>query len=97
MATDYDAPRTSLETEEPAEQSLEALKARRAEAASDLGDDLDPFESDLDVPGLDLADEELTVRVLPKQEDEFTCLSCFLVKHRSQLVDTKRTWCRDCV
>ena len=97
MATDYDAPRTSLETEEPAEQSLEALKARRAEAASDLGDDLDPFESDLDVPGLDLADEELQVRVLPKQEDEFTCLSCFLVKHRSQLVDAKRTWCRDCV
>lgn len=97
MATDYDAPRTSLETEEPAEQSLEALKARRAEAASDLGDDLDPFESDLDVPGLDLADEELTVRVLPKQEDEFTCLSCFLVKHRSQLVDAKRTMCRDCV
>lgn len=97
MATDYDAPRTSIDTEEPAEQSLEALKARRAEAASDLGDDVDPFETDLDVPGLDLIDEEMSVRILPKQEDEFTCMSCFLVKHRSQLVDAKRTICRDCV
>lgn len=97
MATDYDAPRASLETEEPAEQSLEALKARRAEAASDLGDDVDPFETDLDLPGLDLIDEEVSVRVLPKQDDEFTCTSCFLVKHRSQLVDVKRVVCRDCV
>ena len=41
MATDYDTPR-SIEGEEDQEQSLEALKARRAEAAADLGDDADP-------------------------------------------------------
>ena len=32
----------------------------------------------------------------PKQEDEFTCMSCFLVHHRSQLADEKKLICRDC-
>ena len=30
------------------------------------------------------------------QETEFVCKRCFLVKHRSQLADKKRTLCRDC-
>ena len=38
-----------------------------------------------ELPGADLSDESLTVRVLPRQSDEFTCVSCFLVQHRSQL------------
>ncbi|WP_250286775.1 MULTISPECIES: DUF4193 domain-containing protein [unclassified Frankia] len=95
MATDYDTPRIS-DAEEVAEQSLEALKARRADAAADLGDDVDPFESELDLPGADLSGEELTVRVLPRQADEFTCTSCFLVHHRSQLADSRRMICADC-
>ena len=42
--------------------------------------------------------EELTVKVLPKQADEFTCASCFLVHHRSRLAETKGNQyiCRDC-
>ena len=35
-------------------------------------------------------------RVVPMQESEFVCKRCFLVKHRSQLADKKRTLCRDC-
>ncbi|HEY0558950.1 MAG: hypothetical protein JWM48_3007 [Mycobacterium sp.] len=95
MATDYDTPRTKDE-DETTEQSLEALKARRAEAAADLGDEADPFEAELDLPGADLADEELSVRVLPRQADEFTCSSCFLVHHRSQLADEKALLCKEC-
>lgn len=95
MATDYDTPRTT-ETDDQQEQSLEALKARRAEAAADLGDDADPFEAELDLPGADLSAEELTVRVLPRQADEFTCTSCYLVHHRSQLADERRVVCSDC-
>jgi hypothetical protein len=34
--------------------------------------------------------------VMPRQEDEFTCMSCFLVHHRSQLADANRLICRDC-
>lgn len=95
MATDYDTPRAT-DTEDDQEQSLEALKARRAEAAADLGDDVDPFETELDLPGADLSAEELTVRVLPRQADEFTCKSCYLVHHRSQLADERRMVCTDC-
>jgi hypothetical protein len=36
-------------------------------------------------------------RVLPRQADEFVCRSCFLVKHPSQLADSKNMLCRDCV
>ena len=94
MATDYDTPRN--DPEEQTEQSLEALKARRADSAADLGDDADPFEAELDLPGADLGDEELSIRVVPKQADEFTCTRCFLVHHRSQLADEKRVICSDC-
>ena len=38
-----------------------------------------------ELPGADLSGEEMSVRVLPRQADEFTCTSCFLVHHRSQL------------
>lgn len=40
--------------------------------------------------------ETLTVKVIPEQPDEFTCRSCFLVKHRSQLKDRKKMLCNDC-
>jgi hypothetical protein len=98
MATDYDQPRRS-DVEESAEDSLEELKARRAEAQSSSVDvDETDLNEALELPGADLSGEELTVRVLPKQSDEFTCSSCFLVHHRSQLASDKggRLVCRDC-
>ena len=74
------------EADELGEDSLEELKARRAEAQSSSVDvDETDFNENLELPGADLSGEELTVRVLPKQEDEFTCSRCFLVHHRSQL------------
>lgn len=98
MATDYDAPRRTEESE-IGEDSLEELKARRAEAQSGSVDvdEADLAES-LELPGADLSGEELTVRVLPMQEDEFRCASCFLVHHRSQLAETRdgQPICRDC-
>lgn len=98
MATDYDAPRRN-ETDEMGEDSLEELKARRNEAQSAAVDvdETDTAES-FELPGADLSGEELTVRVLPKQADEFTCGSCFLVHHRSRLADQRGGIfiCRDC-
>ncbi len=85
MATDYDAPRKT--DEELAEESLEELKARRADKASAQVDvDETELAESLELPGADLSAESLTVRVVPKQADEFTCSRCFLVHHRSQLV-----------
>jgi hypothetical protein len=40
---------------------------------------------------------ELGESVLPKQDDEFRCHSCRLLKKMSQLADEDRTLCRDCV
>jgi len=98
MATDYDAPRKT-ESDDVADESLEELAGRRNDAAVavldvDDGEDLEAFE----LPGADLSGEELTVRVLPKQADEFTCSSCFLVQHRHRLARqlNDRLICADC-
>ena len=38
----------------------------------------------------------LEVQVLPKQHDEFTCMRCYLVAHRSQESKPGVNICRDC-
>ena len=97
MATDYDAPRKT--DEELSEDSIEELKARRHEKNSGKVD-VDEAEAaeTFELPGADLSNEELSVRVLPRQADEFTCSVCFLVHHRSQLATSTngRLVCRDC-
>ena len=98
MATDYDAPRVK-ETDDVADESLDAIAARRREAdvaVLDV-DDGDAVDS-VDLPDMDLSGEELTVRVIPKQADEFTCSSCFLVQHHSRLAlqSGDRMVCADC-
>lgn len=84
MATDYDTPRKT--DDDLNEDSIEELKSRRNDKSASAVD-VDEFEQaeGLELPGADLSNEELAVRVLPKQQDEFTCMSCFLVHHRSQL------------
>jgi hypothetical protein len=84
MATDYDAPRRD-EVDLGAD-SIEELKSRRVDAQSSSVDvdEVDVAEG-FELPGAELADEELTVKVLPMQADEFRCANCFLVHHRSQL------------
>ena len=85
MATDYDAPRKTDE-DELGENSIEELKSRRVDksASSVDVDEAEQAES-FELPGADLSGEEYSVRVVPKQADEFTCSRCFLVHHRSQL------------
>jgi Domain of unknown function (DUF4193) len=99
MATDYDAPRVK-ETDESGDESLDAIAARRRNvdvAVLDV-DDGDAVDA-IDLPDADLSGEELTVRVIPKQADEFTCSSCFLVQHHSRLAmqSGDRTICADCI
>ena len=97
MATDYDSPR---KTDDDLDQdSIEELKARRVDKSTAVVDvdEADLAES-LELPGADLSGEELSVRVLPRQADEFTCSRCFLVHHRSQLASERngQLVCRDC-
>jgi hypothetical protein len=97
MATDYDAPRR--DEVELGEDSLEELKARRVDSQSGSVDvdEIEVAES-FELPGADLADEELTVKVLPMQSDEFRCSRCFLVHHRSQFAYERagQPICREC-
>jgi hypothetical protein len=97
LATDYDTPRKT--DDELAEDSLEELKARRAEAQSGQVDvDETELAETLELPGADLSGEELSVRVVPRQADEFTCSRCFLLHHRSQLAKGEGTTavCKEC-
>lgn len=61
--------------------------------------DLDQADGlDKDGPGGEFIPEELTVQVIPQANDEFTCYSCFLVRHRSQIAREKEghAYCIEC-
>jgi hypothetical protein len=65
----------------------------------EAADDADDAEEEAVVPLTKeerLATDPTDSRIVPMQETEFVCKRCFLVKHRSQLADKKRTLCRDC-
>ncbi len=84
MATDYDAPRKN--EEEISVDSLEEIKSQRSDIGSnEVDEDENEAAESFELPGADLSQEELTVHVVPPQEDEFTCVNCFLVQHGSQL------------
>ena len=98
MATDYDEVRSDVK--ESQERSLEALQSANAPDARSVVRELDEADS-LDgamVPGGEIVAEELTVQVIPQANDEFTCYSCFLVRHRSQIAREKNghAYCVDC-
>lgn len=84
MATDYDAPRKT--DDDSAEDSIEELKSRRVNKSSSSVDVDETEQAEgFELPGADLSNVEISIRVLPRQADEFTCSRCFLVHHRSQL------------
>ncbi len=98
--------------EELAEAESEAEDPTHDEEVEDDDDtDDDEVESALDdilrerfvVADLNQSDEEddeggdTLVRVRPRQPDEFVCQSCFLLKGMSQLADSEKMFCRDCV
>src|SRR5690606_41097886 len=95
MAADHDAPR---KPEVDSNASIEALKAARNNPQPGSADSEDADNPGFELGGADLSNVELDVVVLPPQEDEFTCMSCFLVKHRSQLAEEGPSGpiCKDC-
>lgn len=97
MATDYDELRTDVK--ESQNDSLEAFKSAKAPDAKSVVLELDEADV-LDglTPGGEFISQELTVQVIPQADDEFTCYSCFLVRHRSQEARDKdgHAYCTDC-
>lgn len=93
---DEAAAEEEAEAEEGEESSLDAILAKQPEERAA------PEEEDDEESILSLGREErletLSVKVVPKQDTEFVCRKCYLVKPiRSQLADKKRMYCRDCV
>lgn len=89
---------TDEDEEESDEASLEELLAQRAAARKGA----DEAEDEDDIMALSSEKDTAAVTALPskvipiKDEQEFVCKSCYLVKARSQLADEKRMYCRDC-
>ncbi|MET4143755.1 DUF4193 domain-containing protein [Arthrobacter sp. UYCo732] len=97
MATDYDELRSDVK--ESQHNSLEALQSANAPDARSVVLELDQADGlDLEVPGGEFIAEELIVQVIPQADDEFTCYSCFLVRHRSQVAREKNghAYCIEC-
>jgi Domain of unknown function (DUF4193) len=78
---------------EEVESSLEELLAKKEDRKP--GEEDDDEESMLSL-GREERLEPLAVKVVPPQPSEFVCKKCYLVKHRSQLADRTRMYCRDC-
>lgn len=78
-------------------ESIQDLLAKQ-ESASEQAEA--ESEEEEEVPVAATRDERLepldSTRIVPMQSSEFMCKRCFLVKHRSQLADKKKTLCRDC-
>lgn len=97
MAQDYDAPRINADDVPEDPSGLVSPRNSTATAVLDP-DDIDTAEG-IELPGADLSGEELVFQVIPVQADEFTCHSCFLVRHRSQLAVREKAgvpYCLDC-
>lgn len=94
---DHDAfRRQAVEFGDDGVHQLQTRLTAARSAKVDL-DDADAVER-AELPGADLSDDELTVAVVPMRGDEFRCIRCFLVHHRSQLSGRSdgQEICRDC-
>ncbi|MEU7872458.1 DUF4193 family protein [Dactylosporangium sp. NPDC049140] len=84
MNVDFDAPRPG-QTEDT-NDGMAALTSRGTRGRAGTAD-----LEDTDGPGAgderDPADEEMSVPVVPMRADEFRCVRCFLVHHRSRIAD----------
>jgi uncharacterized protein DUF4193 len=94
--SEEEAPEAEPNAEDSGDASLEDLLTRKPEEHPAAEEEEDE-ESVLSL-GRDERVETLSVKVIPPDPNkEFTCRKCYLVKHRSQLADKKRMYCRDCV
>jgi len=88
----------STVTPEPGLENVESIQDILAKQETEERQTAEAEEEDAALVSM-AKDERLEPaesRVVPMQETEFMCKNCFLVKHRSQLADKKRMFCRDC-
>lgn len=98
MTTGYQRPRTNKQHNRSGAgaNAFPGAQALLSDALIDLAET--ELAELFDLPGGEVAAEELELEILAQQADEFTCGSCFLVRHRSQLALEKNglMYCKDC-
>ena len=87
MRTGYQRPRVAQRPAGPSPVMNAVIDVAETELAENF-----------ELPGSGVPAEELALEIMAEQADEFTCGSCFLVRHRSQLVRSMNglKYCRDC-
>ena len=88
---------TGDEAATPAAADVESIPGPEKECRDDE-DETDEEEPVVPISTTKADDrlEPIEARVVPIQATEFVCKNCYLVKHRSQLADKRRMFCRDC-
>ncbi|MDV2976358.1 MULTISPECIES: DUF4193 family protein [Glutamicibacter] len=97
MASESAAPVAMSEAERAKE--IAQLKAGKTAAMANLVDEAETaLAEEYVLPGGEAPQEEASVEFLPEQADEFTCASCFMVRHRTQLAreDNGQKFCSEC-
>lgn len=97
MSIDYDTRRTPRADDPPLEELTDLAHPLGLQTGTTDVEEFDAVEPFV-LPGADLSGEELLVRIVPQQADEFVCSSCFLVHHRHRLSSAPHTSpvCQDC-
>lgn len=87
------------EAEKARAREIAALKAGKTAAMANLIDESEAELAELFIlPGGQAEAEEASIDIVPEQVDEFTCATCFMVRHRTQLVreENGRKFCAEC-
>jgi hypothetical protein len=79
-----------LSLDQDVELALDEVLAETMRLTTEIEDDEDT------APDVDDKSDP-TETILPKQDDEFRCSSCRLLKKMSQMADKSKSLCRDCV
>ena len=80
-----------ISLEHDVELALDEVLAETMRTGSESAEEEDEAPDEVDDKGVD------SESVLPKQDDEFRCTFCRLLKKTSQLANADKTLCRDCV
>ena len=95
LSREYDD--NQLRVEEPLKEILpgQDLASRWADIDDADGSDM---ECAVALASADVIGEDITMPIIPKRADEFTCSSCFLIHHMSRLASSKdgQLMCTDC-
>lgn len=80
-------------------KEIAQLKVGKTPAMANLIDESETaLAEEYVLPGGEAAQEEINIEIMPEQADEFTCASCFMVRHRTQLAreENGQKFCSEC-